>query len=544
MKKELSEILKLSSLGNYKKALNLAEDLFLKNKDSLNVIKVLTNIYSLMENFKFAASVMEEFINDNEHADYECYNNLGMFLRKTEDYKKSLYFLDKALSINSDLPYAYLNLAEINIVLRKFELAERHIDKSLSLAEKMEPLNKGLLINIIHLKLSINIALKKNKNSVDLLNKYLNQDFDENLFYEKTSIDPSSISESEINQAKKQLIHFDNTLKVKIHRFEKIIPLLYGVAKYYEKKNQDESETYYNLANREVLNILRYNSHDDQKTISNIIEIYNTFFAGYPSNNKDFGANNIFVIGTPRSGTTLTESIISANKEVFGGGEMASLPELLKGYLINNFQDKNLNIQNTVKIVQEEYLARTDFIKQDFSKIVDKLPGNFLYLGFILKMFPSSKVIRIFRDPWDTAISLYKQRYVLNIPYSSSFFNIGVFMANFEAINTFWDSVIQSKSVLDIKYEDLVKNQIDIQKKIYDFLKIESAFDEDKRGAFFAKTASTHQVQKKVYDTSVNKSEFEEKKPVFFNAFKSQRAYWEGKGIKLKSSFFGYNIDS
>ena len=151
MKKELSEILKLSSLGNYKKALNLAEDLFLKNRNSLNVVKVLTNIYSLMENFKFAASVMEEFINDNEHADYECYNNLGMFLRKTEDYKKSLYFLDKALSINSDLPFAYLNLAEINIVLRKFELAEQHIDKSLSIAEKMEPLNRGLLINVIHL---------------------------------------------------------------------------------------------------------------------------------------------------------------------------------------------------------------------------------------------------------------------------------------------------------------------------------------------------------------------------------------------------------
>ena len=117
-------------------------------------------------------------------------------------------------------------------------------------------------------------------------------------------------------------------------------------------------------------------------------------------------------------------------------------------------------------------------------------------------------------------------------------------MANFEAINTFWDSVIQSKSVLDIKYEDLVKNQIDTQKKIYNFLQIESAFDEDKRGAFFSKTASTHQVQKKVYNTSVNKSEFEEKKSVFFNALKSQRAYWEGKGIGLNSSFFGYNIDS
>ena len=75
----------------------------------------------------------------------------------------------------------------------------------------------------------------------------------------------------------------------------------------------------------------------------------------------------LFVIGTPRSGTTLTESIISANKEVFGGGEMASLRELLKGYLINSFQDKNLNIQNTLKI-DEEYLARTILSNKIFQK--------------------------------------------------------------------------------------------------------------------------------------------------------------------------------
>ena len=74
------------------------------------------------------------------------------------------------------------------------------------------------------------------------------------------------------------------------------------------------------------------------------------------------------------------------------------------------------------------------------------MPENFLYLGIIIKTTSKSKVIRIFRDPWDTAISLYKQRYVLNIPYSVSFFNIGVFMSNFEAINIFWNEQIDDKS--------------------------------------------------------------------------------------------------
>ena len=68
---------------------------------------------------------------------------------------------------------------------------------------------------------------------------------------------------------------------------------------------------------------------------------------------------------------------------------------------------------------------------------------------------------------------LFKQRYVTNIPYSSSFFNIGVFMANFEAINIFWNNQIRTKiNILDIKYEDLVKKKDKLyQKKIYNFLK-------------------------------------------------------------------------
>ena len=101
--------------------------------------------------------------------------------------------------------------------------------------------------------------------------------------------------------------------------------------------------------------------------------------------------------------------------------------------------------------------SRTNFIRK-FKYIVDKLPENFLYLGIIMKLLPKAKIIRTFRDPWDVAISLYKQRYVTNIPYSASFFNIGVFMSNFEAINNYWSDHINTKSnLMDVKYEHLVE---------------------------------------------------------------------------------------
>ena len=99
-----------------------------------------------------------------------------------------------------------------------------------------------------------------------------------------------------------------------------------------------------------------------------------------------------------------------------------------------------------------------------------------------MKLLPSAKIIRTFRNPWDVATSLYKQRYVTNIPYSASFFNLGVFMSNFEAVNLYWNDVIQEKNnLLDIKYEDLINNTDFYQKKIYDFLNIKSDYDEKKR---------------------------------------------------------------
>ena len=83
----------------------------------------------------------------------------------------------------------------------------------------------------------------------------------------------------------------------------------------------------------------------------------------------------------------------------------------------------------------------------NYKLIIDKLPENFLFIGYLLKILPGSKIIRTFRNPWDVAISLYKQRYVTNIPYSASFFNIGVFMSNFEAINIFWNNQIKSSKI-------------------------------------------------------------------------------------------------
>ena len=117
-------------------------------------------------------------------------------------------------------------------------------------------------------------------------------------------------------------------------------------------------------------------------------------------------------------------------------------------------------------------------------------------------------------------------------------------MANFEAINIYWNKVIKIKSnILDIKYEELVDDPGYYQKKIYDFLEIESEFDEEKRKAFFSHTASMRQIGTGVHKKSVGKEEFVTHKKEFYESLSMQRKYWQKIGLYSNNGdFFGYKI--
>ena len=132
------------------------------------------------------------------------------------------------------------------------------------------------------------------------------------------------------------------------------------------------------------------------------------------------------------------ESIITSNNKVYSGGELNLARRMMQKFI--STKDKNFREFN--EQFTNDYLKETKFMKGDLKFIVDKMPENFLYLRLFEKILPKSKFIRIFRDPWDTATSLYKERYLFNVPYSTSFFNIGIFLSNFEAINAFWDNNI------------------------------------------------------------------------------------------------------
>ncbi len=541
MKNEISNILKLIESGDTIKALDEAKILNSKNKNNLDGIKLLAYTYIQIGNFEKVISVLENgYKNKTDKQDFDYYNNIGYAFLKIEEFEKSIYNLERAVEFNDREPGVYASIAELYVKLRKFEKARESINIALSLIEKNSQKSYVRFANMYLLMSEINSALKDDLKSISIFNDILDKNFNENIFFLLANIDPKSVKEVYINEAEEKLSINTKNFENKIDRFNYIVPIHFGLGMSYQPIDRTKSENFFDLGNKEIFNNTRYNSHQYQERVVRTMSLYLKKYKDFQTDGIAHGAKNFFIIGTPRSGTTLIESIVSANDQVFSGGELVSAKQIIE----KNVLSKDQSLSGLSHQFISKYLRRTAYLRDSSDYIVDKMPENFLYLGIILKLLPKSKVIRIFRDPWDTAVSLFKQRYILNIPYSVSFFNIGVFLSNFEAINIFWNKHINDKSnILDIKYEDLVSKTNENQDKIYKFLNISSKYDEEKRSQFFSSTASIRQITQGVHKKSIDKKEFLHHKNEFLDALLMQRQYWLSKDIIPEDdSFFGYEL--
>ena len=542
MQKEILELYKLVQNKNIEKAYSISKKLYQNNKNNKDIVKILTYLHIQKTQYDAAIRVLQGYYNDNkEERDFDYFINMGVCHKANEDYELSLEMYDEATKINPDSHMCYTVPAEIYLKLRNFKKSMDLIDIALN---KMSNTGQETFNfpNTVKLKTEVYVALNKDQENEKMLLDLLNEKFHPDVFYLLSIVNPKLIGDDLLNLAEKQLEEYDKRYTNKLDRFWYVHPLYFGLALFYNKKNQQKSENLYELGNKEIMSSLRYNSFEYQSDIVNIIDCYNKNFLNKKQIDETEGDKNFFILGTPRSGTTLIESFIASNNKVTSGGELLSARNLISDFV------KNINNQSIDEFVlnfRQTYLSRTNFLRGKHESIVDKLPDNFLYIGFLFKLLPKTKIIRTFRDPWDVAVSMFKQRYVTNIPYSASFFNIGVFMANFEAINLFWDELLGNKNaLLDVRYEELVENPDLHQKKIYEFLNIKSDFDEKKRKSFFSQTASIRQIGSDIHKKSVKKEEFLIHKDEFFESIHMQRKYWEKRGIiRRNNEFFGYKID-
>ena len=530
----INQIQQYISDNQLEKALNLTSKRLVDHPENLILNKLLSHILGLQDNYLEAIKIIEKVILKYPD-DFDLSNNLGYYYLQINNVKKAKKYIKRAMEINPKAPTPYQNYAEVNVMLRDFKKAEKEIEKCIKInSENFDDYH--FYLNAILIKVQILIATKKTVEACNFITNYLTKSFHGELFLQLIDVDRSFVTSSLVKKCHELLK--GKSFRSNLEKFQHLVPLYFALAKYYEKKDFALSDQFYVSANKEIFSIQRVNLFKFQNQQLRYMDKFDKI-KNLRSENQSLGSNNIFIVGQPRSGTTLLESLITANEEVFGGGELNIMGNSVHRFLLSKENLEEADIEN----VGMEYENLTAEIKGEYSKIVDKMPANFSYIGYILKCLPCAKVILLLRDPWDIAISLFKQRYVTNIAYSSSFFNIGVQLANFEATILYWQKYNFVKNdILVVKYEDLVSNIENKRKEIYNFCQITSHYSEAKREGFFAKTASMNQVQKKIHQQSLQKSNFADFKSEFIDALRSQRDYWRGKNIDFTDEFFGYPL--
>lgn len=183
----------------------------------------------------------------------------------------------------------------------------------------------------------------------------------------------------------------------------------------------------------------------------------------------------VFIVGMPRTGTTLVEQILSSHPEVHGAGELpdiSSIAGTLKRYATqkSEFPECIQHLpQNVFAGMGDAYLSRLRTFNKSASRIIDKMPANFIYLGLIAILFPNAKVIHCQRHPLDTCLSCYFQRFRRGHQYSFNLTHLGLYYREYERLMAHWERVLPVTPI-DLHYSELVANQEEESRKLIEYI--------------------------------------------------------------------------
>ncbi len=170
----------------------------------------------------------------------------------------------------------------------------------------------------------------------------------------------------------------------------------------------------------------------------------------------------VFVVGMPRSGTTLVEQVLASHPAVHGAGERTDLPRAIGRMSVQNRGSAPFpeNVQalsaQSLRAMGGDYLAALRALDRNAQRIVDKLPANFVYLGLIRLILPNAKIVHVVRDPVDTCLSCFSKLFAGEQPFSYDLGELGRYYRAYRRLMDHWRAVLPADVLIDVVYENLV----------------------------------------------------------------------------------------
>ena len=509
--KKKEKILNLYKEKKFDDAIKHGEKLLKKNNDPQVLFLISLSLINLQ---KFVKA--EEYLNNliSFKKTPELYYTYGNVQKKLKKYHDAIISFNFAIELKPSFSEAYNNLGNTQKLLNKREEALKCFKKAVSLKENniealfnlssMYKENNNYEDLIVVYKKILGIDKKNIKTLYNLGTAYLilgDEKKGKEYFVKVFEVDKSHIPSArnyinltKINQEDQifkylENINLDNlTYENKVFAFE-------ALSKGYF--DQDKIELGFNYLKK--FNLLKkeksnYSIKTEKKLFNDIKIFFNNknYFDIKFSKNK---LTPIFILGMPRSGTTLLEQIISTHSQIYGAGELRYLPNILNKLSI----EKPINLANYFAEIRNYYLDNLSKIsKKPF--IIDKMPANFRWIGFIVNALPEAKIIHIERNPMAVCWSNYKTNFVHSgMDFNLTQEDIANYYTYYTDLMKFWTKNFE-KSFLNVKYENFVENYEFHTKNILKFLGLKwedqlRSYDKTNRPVT---TASLQQVRGKI----------------------------------------------
>jgi tetratricopeptide (TPR) repeat protein len=225
--------------------------------------------------------------------------------------------------------------------------------------------------------------------------------------------------------------------------------------------------------------------------------------AGHPSEVP------VFIVGMPRSGTTLVEQILASHRSVFGAGELLYVQDLItSGTAGEEYPSGVASLANdALRQFGGFYSVRVGALAPQAKRIIDKLPANFRHLGLIHLALPNARIIHMRRDPVDTCFSCYSKLFLSGLNYTYDLGELGHYYKAYERLMAHWRAVLPQGAMLEVQYETLAENFAEEARRLVEFCGLEwdercLKFHESKRAV---RTLSEFQVRQPLFKSSIGR---------------------------------------
>jgi tetratricopeptide (TPR) repeat protein len=464
----------------------------------------------------------------------EAYINRGTALNELKRPTEALASFEKAIALKRGLPEAYAGRAQALLELKRPSEAFASCNKALAIrsnfAKAYNYRGKALrdLKRLDEALANFDIAIKHSPNYAGAyvnrglaLNEWGKSREAEEALRQALRLNPEHAGAFMCLAQQLGKLNIDDPLVEKFERLKTRSDLsnderkqiCFGLGAIYDRaKCFDQAFENFRIANALERNSIDFNIDAESNWQSGIRSALDrAYFNSHPSSDLHT-SSPIFIVGMPRSGTTLMEQILAAHPMIEGAGELTTIGEMLSEYSKKNWWLYPQSLRNLTpsdfRAMGRDYIrrARKLVTKPGGKRIVDKMPHNFLYVGFIKQILPAAKIIHMDRDPLDIVTSIFSLKFHGHHPYAYDLDELAEYVALSQKMMAHWHNVFPGQ-IFRQDYAALVENPEQEIRNVLEYLAV--PFDETclapQKVERSVRTASVTQIREPINRNSIGR---------------------------------------